>query len=75
MAVINANEIQLDGTLYPIEGPVQRLLASIDPGTVVVGESVRDSKPHAHPLAEPDWPVVPGLATGGGRTPGRRAAA
>ncbi len=73
VAVIDENTISLDGTLMPIARPVQRFLASIYPGKVVVGDTGRDSNPNASPLALSDWSGGIGLFKDEGTSPQPRA--
>lgn len=44
-AVVDANEISLNGVRYRITRPVQTVLASLYPGKVVIGDVTRDSNP------------------------------
>jgi len=53
--VVSENEILLNGVFFPVKRPVQKFLASIYPGKVVVGDTTRDSNPNASPLAISDW--------------------
>ena len=73
VAVLNLNEVSLDGTIYPLTGPVQRFLASIYPGKVVVGDTGRDSNPNASPLARSDWSGGIGLFKDDGVSPQARS--
>ena len=72
-AVLDRNTISLNGTLYPLKRPVQRHLASIYPGKVVVGDTGRDSNPNASPLARSDWSGGIGLFKDEGVSPQPRS--
>ena len=56
--VIQADEISLNSVRYPIEGPVQTVLASIYPSKVVLGDT---TKTPSYVLL---W--LPGLTSGAG---------
>ena len=53
--VIDANEILLNGILYPITRPVQAVLASMYPPKVVIGDTSRDSQQRLSVLALSKW--------------------
>ena len=53
--VSTQNEIYLDGTYYPIERPVQNVLASIYPSKVVIGDTSKDSQMRSSIIAWSDW--------------------
>jgi hypothetical protein len=43
--VVDANEIELGGTFYPIKRPVQQVLSSLYPSKIVIGDTDKDSDP------------------------------
>ena len=53
--VSTTNEIYLKGTYYPLERPVQSVLASIYPGKVVIGDTTKDSQLRTSIVAWSDW--------------------
>ena len=53
--VSTRNEIYLNGTYYPVERPVQSVLASIYPGKVVIGDTSKDSQLRSSIIAWSDW--------------------
>ena len=53
--VIQADEISLNSVRYPIEGPVQTVLASIYPSKVVLGDTTKDSQLRASVAAWTDF--------------------
>jgi hypothetical protein len=53
--VVEANEIYLDGTYYPITRPVRSTLASIYPAKVVIGDTTKDSNLRSSIIAWSDW--------------------
>ena len=61
MPVVEGNTVLINGTFFPLKRPVQRFLASIYPGKVVVGDTTRDSNPNASPLAISRWDQGIGL--------------
>lgn len=52
---VDDNEIILDGQAYPILGTVSRVLASVYPGKVTIGDSTRDSRPRTSVLSWTDF--------------------
>ena len=53
--VIEDNEIYLGGTYYPLNRPVQSVLASIYPAKVTIGDTTRDSNLRSSIIAWSDW--------------------
>ena len=53
--VIQPDEISLNSVRYPIEGPVQTVLASIYPSKVVLGDTTKDSQLRASVAAWTDF--------------------
>ena len=53
--VSTRNEIYLNGTYYPVERPVQSVLASIYPSKVVIGDTSKDSQLRSSIIAWSDW--------------------
>ena len=53
--VIQPDEISLNSVRYPIEGPVQTVLASISPSKVVLGDTTKDSQLRASVAAWNDF--------------------
>tara|TARA_R100000808_G_scaffold5846_1_gene17642 strand:+ start:1318 stop:3321 length:2004 start_codon:yes stop_codon:yes gene_type:complete len=53
--VVSTNEIYLNGTYFPIERPVQSVLASIYPSKVVIGDTSKDSQLRSSIIAWSDW--------------------
>ena len=53
--VIDKNEIYLNGTYYPLNRPVQSVLASIYPAKVVIGDTTRDSQIRSSVISWSDW--------------------
>ena len=53
--VIQIDEISLNSVRYPIEGPVQTVLASIYPSKVVLGDTTKDSQLRASVAAWTDF--------------------
>jgi len=53
--VVSPNEIYLNETYFPIERPVQSVLASIYPSKVVIGDTSRDSQLRSSIIAWSDW--------------------
>ena len=53
--VVEANEIYLDGTYYPITRPIRSTLASIYPAKVVIGDTTKDSNLRSSIIAWSDW--------------------
>ena len=43
-AVVDTNEVFLNGVYYPTTRPVRSTLASIYPGKVVIGDTTKDSQ-------------------------------
>ena len=54
-AVVDTNEIFLNGVYYPTTRPVRSTLASIYPGKVVIGDTTKDSQLRASIIAWSDW--------------------
>jgi len=54
-AVVDANEISLNGVYYPITRPVRSTLASIYPAKVVIGDTTKDSQLRSSIIAWSDW--------------------
>ena len=53
--VVDINEIYLGGTYYPLNRPVQSVLASIYPSKVTIGDTTRDSNLRSSIIAWSDW--------------------
>ena len=53
--VVDENEIYLGGTYYPLNRPVQSVLASIYPAKVTIGDTTRDSNLRSSIIAWSDW--------------------
>jgi len=53
--VIQIDEISLNSVRYPIEGPVQTVLASIYPSKIVLGDTTKDSQLRASVAAWTDF--------------------
>lgn len=53
--VVDDNEIYLGGTYYPLNRPVQSVLASIYPSKVTIGDTTRDSNLRSSIIAWSDW--------------------
>tara|TARA_R110002110_G_scaffold412074_1_gene637284 strand:- start:102 stop:2009 length:1908 start_codon:yes stop_codon:yes gene_type:complete len=53
--VIQNNEVFLDGKYYPINRPVQQVLASIYPAKVVIGDTTQDSQIRASVISWSDF--------------------
>jgi hypothetical protein len=54
-AVVEANEIFLNGTYYPLTRPVRSTLASIYPAKVIIGDTTKDSQLRSSIIAWSDW--------------------
>jgi hypothetical protein len=54
-AVVEQNEIFLNGTYYPITRPVRSTLASIYPPKIVIGDTSKDSQLRSSIIAWSDW--------------------
>ena len=54
-AVVEANEIYLNGTYYPLTRPVRSTLASIYPAKVTIGDTTKDSQLRSSIIAWSDW--------------------
>jgi hypothetical protein len=54
-AVVEANEIFLNGVYYPTTRPVRSTLASIYPAKVVIGDTSKDSNLRSSIIAWSDW--------------------
>ena len=53
--VVSPYEIYLNETYFPIERPVQSVLASIYPSKVVIGDTSKDSQLRSSIIAWSDW--------------------
>ena len=53
--VVDANEIYLDGTFYPLKRPVQSILSSVYAAKVTIGDTTKDSDPTRSTIAWSDW--------------------
>ena len=53
--VVEDNEIYLGGTYYPLNRPVQSILASIYPAKVTIGDTTRDSNLRSSIISWSDW--------------------
>ena len=53
--VVEDNEIYLGGTYYPLNRPVQSVLASIYPAKVTIGDTTRDSNLRSSIISWSDW--------------------
>ena len=53
--VVTPNEIYLNDTYFPLERPVQSVLASIYPSKVVIGDTSKDSQLRSSIIAWSDW--------------------
>ena len=53
--VVDDNEIYLGGTYYPLNRPVQSVLASIYPAKVTIGDTTRDSNLRSSIISWSDW--------------------
>ena len=53
--VVDENEIYLGDTYYPLNRPVQSVLASIYPAKVTIGDTTRDSNLRSSIIAWSDW--------------------
>ena len=53
--VVDDNEIYLGGTYYPLNRPVQSILASIYPAKVTIGDTTRDSNLRSSIISWSDW--------------------
>ena len=53
--VVDENEIYLGDTYYPLNRPVQSVLASIYPAKVTIGDTSRDSNLRSSIIAWSDW--------------------
>ena len=54
-AVVEENEIYLNGTYYPLTRPVRSQLASLYPAKVVIGDTTKDSQLRSSIIAWSDW--------------------
>ena len=54
-AVVDTNEIFLNGTYYPITRPVRSTLASIYAPKIVIGDTSKDSQLRTSIIAWSDW--------------------
>ncbi len=53
--VVEANEIYLNGTYYPLTRPVQSTLASIYPAKITIGDTTKDSQIRSSVISWSDW--------------------
>ena len=53
--VVEANEVYINGTYYPLSRAVQSTLASIYPAKVVIGDTTRDSQTRSSVISWSDW--------------------
>ena len=53
--VVEANEVYINGTYYPLSKPVQSTLASLYPAKVVIGDTTRDSQTRSSVISWSDW--------------------
>ena len=53
--VIEANEIYLNGTYYPLTRAVQSTLASIYPAKITIGDTTKDSQLRSSVISWSDW--------------------
>jgi len=54
-AVVDTNEVFLNGVYYPITRPIRSTLASIYPAKVVIGDTSKDSNLRSSVIAWSDW--------------------
>ena len=54
-AVVDTNEIYLNGVYYPITRPIRSTLASIYPAKVVIGDTTKDSNLRSSIISWADW--------------------
>ncbi len=54
-AVVDANEIYLNGVYYPITRPIRSTLASIYPAKIVIGDTTKDSNLRSSIISWADW--------------------
>jgi hypothetical protein len=54
-AVVEENEIYLNGTYYPLTRPVRSQLASLYPAKVIIGDTTKDSQLRSSIIAWTDW--------------------
>ena len=54
-AVVDTNEVFLNGVYYPITRPIRSTLASIYPAKVVIGDTTKDSNLRSSIIAWADW--------------------
>ena len=54
-AVIEQNEISLNGYYYPVSRPVRSTLASLYPSKITIGDTTKDSQIYASVIAWSDW--------------------
>ena len=53
--VVEDNEVYLNGVYYPINRPVQAVLASLYPPKITIGDTSRDSQTRASVISWADW--------------------
>ena len=53
--VVKKNEVYINGVYYPISRPVQKVLASIFPAKVTIGDTTRDSQTRASVISWSDF--------------------
>jgi hypothetical protein len=54
-AVVDTNEVFLNGVYYPTTRPIRSTLASIYPAKVVIGDTTKDSNLRSSIIAWADW--------------------
>jgi len=54
-AVVDSNEIYLNGVYYPTTKPVRSVLASMYPAKVVIGDTTKDSQLRSSVISWSDW--------------------
>jgi len=54
-AVVEQNEIFLNGYYYPVSRPVRSTLASLYPSKITIGDTTKDSQIYASIIAWSDW--------------------
>ena len=54
-AVVDDNEVSINGVFYPTTRPVQAVLASLYPPKVTIGDTTRDSQSRSSVISWSDW--------------------
>ena len=54
-AVVDDNEVSINGIFYPTTRPVQAVLASLYPPKVTIGDTTRDSQSRSSVISWSDW--------------------